>query len=168
MKNSIFARFVRVFFIFSHFEDVFVLSMTWNDLFSSCVDDLTWAYDDKCSILSCPKHRFQFNSRIVKAHFSGIMTLNNWKVIAETRNVIFRWHSHFRRRRVCLNSLVIRPYERPTSWSFLFYKKIKKTCSECIVKLYKHAGTFKNTREVQRSTSRSIYPGKRKATQHST
>ena len=45
------------FFIFWHFEDVLVLSMTWNDLFCSCAD--------KCSILSCPKRWFQFNSRIV-------------------------------------------------------------------------------------------------------
>ena len=74
----------------------------------------TWAYDDKCSILSCPKRWFQFNSRIVKAHFSGIMTLNNWKMIAETRSDIFRWRSRFRRRRVCLSSLLILPYERPT------------------------------------------------------
>ena len=73
----------------------------------------TWAYDDKCSILSCPKRWFRFNSRIVKAHFSGIMTLNNWK-IAETRSDIFTWRSRFRRRRVCLSSLLKLPYERPT------------------------------------------------------
>ena len=40
MKNSIFARFARGFFIFSHFADVLVLSTTWNDLFCSCVDDV--------------------------------------------------------------------------------------------------------------------------------
>ena len=74
----------------------------------------TWAYDDECSILSCPKRWFQFNSRIVKAHFSGIMTLNNWKMIAETRSDIFRWRSRFLRRRVCLSFLLILPYERPT------------------------------------------------------
>ena len=34
------------------------------------------------------------------------MTLNNWKMIAETRSYIFRWHSRFRRRRVCLSSLI--------------------------------------------------------------
>ena len=39
MKNSIFARFARAFFIFWHFEDVVVLSSTWNDLFCSCVGD---------------------------------------------------------------------------------------------------------------------------------
>ena len=39
--NSIFARFARAFFIFWHFEDVLVLSMTWNDLFCSCVDDVS-------------------------------------------------------------------------------------------------------------------------------
>jgi len=41
MKNSIFARFVRAFFMFWHFEDVLVLSKTWNDLFCSCVDDVS-------------------------------------------------------------------------------------------------------------------------------
>ena len=51
MKNSIFARFARAFFIFWHFEDVLVLSTTWNDLFCSCVDDES-IYDDKSSILS--------------------------------------------------------------------------------------------------------------------
>ena len=63
-----------------------------------------------------PKRWFRFNSRIVKAHFSGIMTLNNWK-ISETRSDICRWRSRFRRRRVCLSSLIsllILPYERPT------------------------------------------------------
>ena len=38
IKNSIFAR---PFFIFWHFEDVLVLSMTWNDLFCCCVDDVS-------------------------------------------------------------------------------------------------------------------------------
>ena len=52
MENSIFACFARVFFIFWHFEGVLVLSMTWNDLFCSAVVWTTWAYDDKCPILS--------------------------------------------------------------------------------------------------------------------
>ena len=69
-------------------------------------------------ILSCPERWFQFNSRIVKAHFSGIMTLNNWKMIAETRGDIFRWCYRFRRRRVCLSSLLILPYARPTGPGF--------------------------------------------------
>ena len=75
----------------------------------------TWAYDDKCSILSHPKCWFQFKSTIVKAHFSGIMTLNNnyWK-FAETWSDIFRWCSLFHRRRVCLSSLLILPYKWPT------------------------------------------------------
>ena len=33
---------------------------------------------------------------------------------------------------------------------------IIKTCSSCIVELNKHAGIFKNTREVRRSTSRRL------------
>ena len=66
----------------------------------------TWAYDDKCSILSslCPKRWFQFNSKIVRTHFSSIMTLINLKMIAETRTYISRWRSRFRRRRVCFSS----------------------------------------------------------------
>ena len=45
-------------------------------------------------------------SRVVTTHFSSIMSLNNWKMIAETRSHIFRWRSRFRRRRVCLSSLL--------------------------------------------------------------
>ena len=41
MKNNSFARFARAFSIFSHFADVFVLSTRWNDLFCSCVDDVS-------------------------------------------------------------------------------------------------------------------------------
>ena len=49
MENSIFARFkfARAYFIFWHFEDVLVLSTTWNEVVWT-----TSAYDDKCSILS--------------------------------------------------------------------------------------------------------------------
>ena len=106
MKNSIFARFARAFFIFWHFEDVLVLSTTWNDLFCSCVDDVSIWWQMFNFVLLCPKRWFQFNSRIVRTHFSSIMSLNNWKMIAETRSHIFRWRSRFRRRRVCLSSLV--------------------------------------------------------------
>ena len=41
LKNSFFARFARAFLIFWHFKDVLVLSTTWNDLFCSCVDDVS-------------------------------------------------------------------------------------------------------------------------------
>ena len=105
MKNSIFARFARAFFIFWHFEDVLVLSTTWKDLFCSCVDDVSIWWQMFNFVLLCPKRWFQFNSRIVRKHFSGIMTLNNWKMIAETRSYIFRWRSPFSRRRLCLSSL---------------------------------------------------------------
>ena len=106
MKNSIFARFARAFFIFWHFEDVLVLSTTWNDLFCSCVDDESIWWQMFNFVFSCPKRWFQFNSSIVTTHFSSIMSLNNWKMIAETRSHIFRWRSRFRRRRVCLSSLI--------------------------------------------------------------
>ena len=58
-------------------------------------------------VFLCPKRWFQFNSRIVRTHFSCMITLNNWKMIAETRSYIFRSRSRFRRRRVCLSSLVL-------------------------------------------------------------
>ena len=106
MKNRIFARFARAFFIFWHFEDVLVLSTTWNDLFCGCVDDVSiWRQMFNFVFLS-RKRWFQFNSRIVRTHFSNIMTLNNCKMIAETRSDIFRWRSRFRRRRGCLSSLI--------------------------------------------------------------
>ena len=42
-ENSSFARFARAFFIFVHFAVVLVILMPWNDLFCSCVDDVsTW------------------------------------------------------------------------------------------------------------------------------
>ena len=106
MKNNNFARFARAFFIFWHFEDVLVLSTTGNDLFCSCVDDVSIWWQMFNFVLLCPKSWFQFNSRIVRTHFSIIMTLNNWKMIAETRSYIFRWRYRFRRRRVCLSSLM--------------------------------------------------------------
>ena len=106
MKNSIFARFARAFFIFWHFEDVLVLSTTWNDLFCSCVDDVSIWWQMLNFVCLCPKRWFQFNSRVVRTHFSSMMTLNNWKMIAETRSYIFRWRSCCRRRRVCLSSLL--------------------------------------------------------------
>jgi len=49
---------------------------------------------------------FQINSRTVRRHFSSIMALNKWKMIAEKRSYFFRWRSRFRRRRVCLSSLM--------------------------------------------------------------
>ena len=106
MKNSVFARFAHAFFIFWHFEDVLVLSTTWNDLFCSCVDDMSIWWQMFNFVFLCLKRWFQFNSRIVRTHFSSIVSLNNWKMIAETRSHIFRWRSRFRRRRVCLSSLL--------------------------------------------------------------
>ena len=105
MKNIFFARFARAFFIFWHFEDVLVLSTTWNDLFCSCVDNVSIWWQVFNFVFLCPKRWFRFNSRIIRTHFSCIMTLNNWKMIAEKRSYVFRWRSRFRRGRVCLSSL---------------------------------------------------------------
>ena len=99
MKNSIFTRFARAFFIFWHFEDLLVLSTTWNDLFCICVDDVSIWWQMFSFVFLCPKRWFQFNFRMVRTHFSSIMSLNNWKMIAETQSYISRWRSRFRRRR---------------------------------------------------------------------
>ena len=103
MKSSIFARFARALsVIFWHSEDVLVLSPTWNERFCSCVNDVRIWWQMFNFVFSCPKRWFQFNSRIVRTHFSSITSLNNCKIIAETRSYIFRWRCRFRRRRVCL------------------------------------------------------------------
>ena len=102
--KTVFLHALHVHFSFFDFADVLVLSTTWNDLFCSCVDDVSIWWQLFSFILLCPKCWFQFNSRIVRTHFSSIMSLNNWKMIAETRSHIFRWRSRFRRRRVCLSS----------------------------------------------------------------
>ena len=106
MKNNIFARFARAYFIFCHFVDVLVLSGTWNHLFCSCVDDVSIWSQMFNFVFLCPKRWFQCNSRIVTTQFSSVMILNSWKIIAETQSYIFRWRSCFRRRRVCLSSVV--------------------------------------------------------------
>ena len=85
MKNSIFARFARAFFICWHFGDVLVLSTTLNDLFCSCVDDVSIWWRMFNFVFLCPKHWLQFNFRTVRTHFSSIITLNNWKIISETQ-----------------------------------------------------------------------------------
>ena len=126
MKNSTFARFARAIFIFCHFVDVLVLSTTWNDLFCSYVDDVSVWWQMSNFVFLCPKRWLQFNPRIVRTHFSSIMSLNNWKMIAKTRSHIFRWRSRVRRRPVCLSSLFWKS-ERKFPWDNHVNLK-NKTC----------------------------------------
>ena len=112
VRDNSSARFASAVFIFGHFADVFVLSTTWNDLFCICVDDVSiWPQMFNFVFLYL-KRWFQFNSRIVGTHFASVMTLNTWEIIAETRSYIFRWCSRYRRRRVCVNSLLRRERRR--------------------------------------------------------
>ena len=110
MKNSSFARFAPAFFIFKHFADVLDLSTTWNDLFCSCVDDVSIWWHMFNFVLSL-KSWFQFNSKTVRTHFASIMTLNNWEMTAETQSYIFRWRSCSRRRCLWLSSVMMRRCE---------------------------------------------------------
>ena len=105
-KNNSFARFARAFFIFVHFAHVLVLSTTWNDLFRSCVDDVSIWWQMSNLVFLSQKRWFPFNSRMGRTYFASVMTLNNWEMITETRSYIFRWRSCCRRRRVCLSSLL--------------------------------------------------------------
>ena len=107
MKNRIFARFARAFFIFGYFEDVLVLSTTWNDLICSCADDASIWWQMFNFFFLSPKRWFQFNSRMLRTHFARIMTWSNRKMVAERRSYIFRWRSRCCRRRVCLSSLIL-------------------------------------------------------------
>ena len=93
MENSIFARFARAFFIFWHFEDVLVLPTTWNDLFCSCIDNVSIWWQIFNFVFLCPKRWFQFNSMIVRTHFLSIMTLNNWK--NDCRNAMLHFQMTF-------------------------------------------------------------------------
>jgi len=89
-KNNGFACSAHAIFIFVPFTDILVLYTTWNDLFCSCVDDLsTWWQMFNLVFLS-QKQRFQFNSRIVGTYFASVMTLNKyWEIIAATPSYIF-------------------------------------------------------------------------------
>ena len=107
MKNSIFARFARAFFLSSDILKTFSFFLRREIRFCGRRQHIGW--DNKCSIFSSyvPSTGSKLiNSRTVRTHFSIVMTLNNWKMIAERRSYIFRWRSRFRRRRVCLSSLL--------------------------------------------------------------
>jgi len=106
-KNNSFAHFARAFFIFLHFTDVLVLSVTWNDLFCSCVDVVNIWWQMFNFVLLSQKRWFQFNSRIVRTHFANAMTLNNCEIIAGTWSCIFRWLFRSRWRYLCLSSLLL-------------------------------------------------------------
>ena len=72
-----------------------MISTTWNELFCSCLVDVSIWWQMFIFFFLCPKRWFQINFRTVRTHFSSIMTLNNWKMIAEKRSYIFRWRSRF-------------------------------------------------------------------------
>ena len=95
-------------FHFWHFADILFLSATWNYLFCGCVHEVTIWWQMLNFVFISMKRWFQFNSRIIRTHFASVMTLNNWQMITETRRYIFRWRSHCRRPRVCVNSLLFK------------------------------------------------------------
>jgi len=107
-------------------SSVFYISLTfsfflWREMTGFAVVWTTWAYDDKCSILSCYLKALVpifFNCRIVRTHFASVMTLNNCEIIAETWSYIFRWHSRCCQRHLCLSSVTLK------IWSCNFWKGI--------------------------------------------
>ena len=67
-----------------HFATVLVLSTTWNVPFCSNVVDVSiWCQIFKFFLLS-PNRWYQFNFRITRIHFAGLMTWTNWEIIADT------------------------------------------------------------------------------------
>ena len=74
-KNSSFAHFARrAFFSIWHFKAVLFLSTSWNDLFCSCVDDVSMLWHIFSFVFLLLKHWFQYNFRIVRAHFASVTT----------------------------------------------------------------------------------------------
>ena len=69
IKNRIFARFARAFFIF--FFDILKTFSFFlgREMICSCVDDVSISWQMLIFIFWCPKCWFQFNSRVVKTHF---------------------------------------------------------------------------------------------------
>jgi len=112
------------FFIFRHFTAVLVLSMTWNDLFYSCMEDESIWWQMFNFVFLPLKRWFKYNSRIIRIYFASIMTLNNWKMIAETRSYIFRCRFRGRRRRPCLRRLTI-VFRFSSTLTFDGFKKAK-------------------------------------------
>ena len=76
---------------FGHLTDALVLSTTWNDLFCSCVEDVSILWQMFNFVFLSQELLFQFNSGIVRTHFARVMSLNNWKMIAKTWSYILRW-----------------------------------------------------------------------------
>jgi len=75
MKSNSFACFACALFIFGHFADVLVLSTTWNDLFCSCVDDVSiWQMFNFFFFSSDTLVPMLLNSRILNTHFASIVT----------------------------------------------------------------------------------------------
>ena len=121
-------------------------------------------------VFLCPKRWSQFNSRIVRTHFSSIMTLNNWKIITETRSYIFRWRSRFRRRRVCLSSLFpgnTNSQKRSATALATLHVNIRqlsiliesiwKPSDACIVEIWKCLQLLKSSREMTRTFKIGFY-----------
>ena len=65
MKNSIFARFARAFFIFSHLQLKTFSFFLRREMTCFAVVWTTWAYDDKCSILSRSSHVPRAGSNLI-------------------------------------------------------------------------------------------------------
>lgn len=65
VTNSSFARFARIIFTFMHLAAFFALWTKWNNLFCSCVDDIsTWPQTFIFRLFSFPNRLDQFDSMI--------------------------------------------------------------------------------------------------------
>lgn len=108
-----------MFFIFVHFDDVLIPSMTWNDLFWNCTDNKNkWRHF--FNLFVPPLNRsYQFYSWTVSISFASQMIWNTGKIIAEVRSYIIKWCCRCRRRIRRLSSLMSRLIRVFAGWKIV-------------------------------------------------
>ena len=74
---------------FLHFADVLVLSTTQNELFCSCVDDVSIWWQMFNFVLLSQKRWFRFNARMVRTHFASVLWLWITAKLLQKREVTF-------------------------------------------------------------------------------
>ena len=102
MNNYSFARFVRVFYFY--FSTICCRSRPFHDV-KWCVSRLQLCARREDIMRNfhfffflSSNRWYLFYSTILRRHFAGQMTWNNWEMITETGSSIFRWRSRCCRR----------------------------------------------------------------------
>ena len=99
-------------------------------------------------MISILVHSFRFLSLVVKFCHPNFEPIEFKLAHVKRKLIMINYNSH---------SFLLSDEFLSLCGRFYFIKDIKKTCSSCIVELYKHAGIFKNTREVREKHERVFY-----------